>query len=153
SIMRTLVAFFSKSGRTRKAAEQIAATVGADLHEIRTEKGYPKGYLMAVLAARRELSRGKRPTLSSQAPDLDGYDRVLLGFPIWWGTCPMAVLSFLEGASLDGKDVWPFCTSTSGGIARAKADIERACPGTTVHEGLRAKGLDEAKIAAWLAKG
>ena len=148
--MRTLVVYFSKSGRTRTVAERIAAAVGGELHEIRTEKAYPRSYLMTVLAARKEFSRGERPALASAPLNPGDYDRILLGFPIWWGTCPMAVTAFLEGQDLRGKDVWPFCTSGAGGPGRARADIEKVCPGATVHEGLKANRLDEGKIAAWL---
>ena len=151
--MKTLVAYFSRSGRTRRAAEQIAEEVGGTLYEIRTEKTYPKNYFAAILAARREFSAQERPALAGEpAADFESYERVLLGFPIWFGTCPMAVISFLERYDFSGKSVYPFCTSSMGSCAKAKADIERACKGGKVLDGVKANRIDKDKIVRWLEK-
>lgn len=150
--MKTLVVYFSRSGRTKGVAEQIAAETGGTLYEIRTEKTYPKNYFAAILAARREFSSQERPALTGEpVADFESYERVLIGFPIWFGTCPMAVISFLERYDFNGKSVYPFCTSSMGGCAKAKADIEKACKGE-VHNGIKANRIDKDKITQWLEK-
>ena len=149
--MKTLVAYFSRTGRTRTVAEQIAAEVGGTLHEIRTEKTYPKNYFAAILAARKEFASQERPALvDGPVVDFESCERVLIGFPIWFGTCPMAVVSFLERYNFGGKSVYPFCTSSVGGCARARSDIERACRGGRVFDGLKANRIGKDEISRWL---
>ena len=128
--MKTLIVYFSKSGRTRRAAEEIASLLeGADLFEIKVDKTYPPSYF--------------------KTPDPTPYDRILLGWPVWFGTCPMAVISFLEACDLSGKEVYPFCTSSMTGPEKGVRDIAAACRGH-VHKGLRVRRADAGKIAVWL---
>ena len=91
-----LIAYFSKSGRTKKIAELIASEINAPLHEIITEKKYPKTYIMTILEARKEFKNNEKPALTSEIKNFDAYNKILLGFPIWWFTCPQAIVSFLE---------------------------------------------------------
>ena len=86
--MKTLIVYFSKSGRTRRAAEEIASLLeGADLFEIKVDKTYPPSYFKTLFEGRREFKSGERPHLAVTPPDPTPYDRILLGWPVWFGTC------------------------------------------------------------------
>ncbi|MBQ3402577.1 MAG: NAD(P)H-dependent oxidoreductase [Synergistaceae bacterium] len=147
----TLIAYFSKSGRTRKIAEQIANEINAPLHEILTEKTYPRTYFMTILESRREFKRNEKPKLASpKIEELDSFRRIILGFPIWFWTCPMAVVSWLEEYDFTGKEIYPFCTSGSSSCDKATAKIRELCPGSTVHDGIKANTIDGARIREWL---
>ena len=84
-----------------------------------------------------------------EAPDFAEYERVLVGFPVWFGTCPMAVVSFLEQHDWAGKIVYPFCTSGSTGVRKGAADIAKYS-GADVKEGLRIKKVDKDEILKWV---
>lgn len=149
--MKTLVAFFSKSGVTGECAKKIAEILGADTFEIKTEKQYPPGFIKTIKVCRKEMNSGERPALVENVPNFDEYDRVFIGFPVWFGTCPMAVVSFLEQYDWSGKDIYPFCTSTSTDIKTGESDIAKYT-GQRVHQGLRMKNiksLDEEEIRRW----
>ena len=148
---KTLVAFFSKSGRTKSAAETIAREISAPLHEIITVKKYPRTYLMTILESRKEFKRNEKPELASpKVEDFASYDRIILGFPVWFWTCPMAVVSWLEQYDFSGKEIFPFCTSGSSSCAKATAKIRGLCPGANVHDGIKANTIDGSKIREWL---
>ncbi len=150
-MMRTLITYFSKTGRTKKAAEQIAEIINCEeLYEIKTEKVYPKNYFMTLIAARREFSNNEQPALISEPiKNFDEYERILIGFPVWFWTCPMAILSFLKTYDFSGKSIYPFCTSGSTGCERAKITIEKNCAGK-VFDGIKANKIDREKILDWL---
>ena len=88
---RILVAYFSKTGNTREAAVQIQAAAGGDLFEITVADPYPDSYQETVDRAREELDQNARPALSSTVPNMADYDVIILGYPIWWHTEPMAI--------------------------------------------------------------
>ena len=142
--MKTLVAYFSKSGQTAKVAKDIAVILDADIFEIKTEKEYPRSYIKTLAVSRKEFNTGERPALTGDVDNFDAYDRVMIGFPVWYGTCPMAVVSFLEKHDWAGKDIYPFCTSTSTSIDKSEKDIAEYA-GTTVHKGLRLKSVKALK--------
>lgn len=149
--MKTIIVYFSKSGRTKRTAEKIAAVTGSDLYEIQTRKKYPSNYFKTLGIARAELKRNEYPELAGR-PDLSGYDRILLGFPIWFGTCPMAVLSFVKETSLEGKVIYPFCTSGASGCDKAGASISAAAAGAKVQRGRKANKVSEEMVREWLAE-
>ena len=150
---RKLVAYFSRAGQnyvggsivdlpvgnSRVAAEAIAEKVGADLFEIETVDAYPTDYTECTEVAAAEKRTGVRPELAADV-DTDPYDVIYLCYPNWWGTCPMAVLAFLEGHDLSGKIVRPLCTNEGSGMGSSERDIRAAAPGATVGEGLAVAG-------------
>ena len=147
----TIIIYFSKSGRTKKIAEQISHEINAPLHEITTEKIYPKNYLMTILAARKEFKHNEKPALTSEPiANFDSYNKILLGFPIWWFTCPQAIISFLEKYNFSGKKIYPFCTSGGSNCEKATAKIRELCKESQVIDGIKANNLDSAKISDWL---
>ena len=148
----TLIVCFSKSGHTKAIAEEIAKVTNAPLHEILTEKTYPKSYVMTILESRKEFKKDERPTLiDSPIENFDSYSRIIIGFPIWFFTCPMAVVSFLEKYNFAGKNIYPFFTSGGSGGDKATAKIKDVCKDATVHNAINAKNLNNSeKISEWL---
>ena len=109
--METLVIYFSQKGKTKEAAGRIAQLSGADLAEIKTYKSYRMSYRKTVFTALKEILLNERPELDMEIPDISAYDRILIGSPIWCGTIPNAVFSFLDKVNLNGKKAAIFTTS------------------------------------------
>ena len=148
---KTLTVFFSKSGHTKAIAETIAREISSPLYEITTAKKYPSTYLMTILESRKEFKHNEKPELTCpKIEDFSSYDRIILGFPVWFFTCPMAVVSFLEQYDFSGKEIFPFCTSGSSSCDKATAKIRELCPGATVHDGIKANSIDSSRIHEWL---
>ncbi len=146
-----LVAYFSKTGTTSAVAETIAEYLGADLFEIERKEPYPDAYTPTTEEAEEEKEANARPELAVYLPDevMAEYDTILLGFPIWWHTAPMAVLSFLNYYDLSGKTVITFCTSGGSAISESTEDI-RDNTNASVIEGQRFGKTDTADIENWL---
>ena len=116
---RVLVAYFSATGNTKGIAEKVAASLpNAGLHEIVPEEPYTAAdlnYNTDCRANREQNDPNARPAISGEVEDWDSYDVVFLGYPIWWGTPPKIMYTFLESYDFAGKTVIPFCTSGSSG--------------------------------------
>ncbi len=149
--MKTLIAYFSRAGHTAEAAKKVAAITGGDLFEIKTTKNYGS-YARAIVIARREFSNNELPKLVGEVKDFDSYDRILIGYPVWYGKAPQVVISFLTSHDLKGKDVYPFCTSGQSGPEGAREQLAAACNGAVMHAGIRFKEVAEDAVSAWLAK-
>lgn len=139
---KALVAYFSASGVTAKAAQRVAELAGADLYEIKPEVPYTKKDLNWLNPRSRSSVEMKdktsRPALAEKHADISAYDTVYLGFPIWWYTAPTVVLSFLESCDFSGKRVVVFMTSGSSGFGNTLADLKACVPAScTMTEGLR----------------
>ncbi len=147
--MKTLIAYYSRSGATKKAAEGLQKIINGDLFEIKGEKNYGN-YLTALSIARKEFKNNELPQVLDKVNDFDSYDRIMLGFPIWYSKCPQLVMSFISQYNFSGKEVYPFCTSGTSGPEDAVKQLEKACEGANVHSGLRLNKLDENKIKQWL---
>ena len=117
--MKPLIVYYSWSGTTEKAAKRIAETAGGDLVKLELEKAYPASYGMTALKSLIEQIIHARPKLKTFIPNFDEYDRILIGFPIWWYNCPMLICSFLEQYDFTGKQVYGFCTHGGSGPAEA----------------------------------
>ena len=147
----TLVACFSKSGHTKSFAEFIAHEINAPVHEIITEKKYPSTYVMTILESRKEFKHSEYPALVSEpVPNFADYQRIILVFPVWFFTCPMAVASWLKLYDFTGKEIYPFCTSGGSSCVKATAKIRELCPGANVHDGIRITKIDSALVSDWL---
>lgn len=151
---RILIAYFSHTGTTEEAAQKIQAAAGGDLFEITVTNSYPSSYQSTVDRARQELDQNARPELSSRVENMEDYDVILLGYPIWWHTAPMAVDTFLESYDLSGKVILPFCTSGGSSIEESMPDIRSLgqSRGASVGSGLTANSLDREKIVEWLGE-
>lgn len=132
--MKTLVAYFSASGVTKQVATQLAEVANADLYEIQPEQLYTED----DLNWRDSLSRSSiemkdkssRPAIKKSDLNIDDYNVVFVGFPIWWYTCPTIINTFMEAYNFDGKTAIPFATSGGSTIDQACEDLKAAYPKT-----------------------
>lgn len=144
-----LVVYFSKTGTTQAYAERIAALTGADIVSIEPVNPYPSSYSETTDIAREELDSNARPAISTVVDNMDRYDTIIVGYPIWYGAPPMVVLTFLESYDLTGKTVINFCTSGSSSISGSTPYIEGSAAGADVIQGLRMSSSTD--IAGWLS--
>ena len=128
---KILVAYFSASGVTKRAAEDIAAETGADLYEIVPAQPYTRADLdWTDRSSRSTLEMkdpGCRPKIAEET-DVSGYDVVFVGFPVWWYVEPRIVDTFLESRDFSGKILIPFATSGGSGISGAEKSMKAHCP-------------------------
>ena len=127
-----LVAYFSASGVTAKAAEAIAKAVGGELYEIIPQAPYTAADLnwndKHSRSSAEMQDEQSRPALAAPVKDLSGYDTAFVGFPIWWGVEPRVVDTFLDQAELSGKRMFPFATSGGSGMAYAASHLKAWYP-------------------------
>ena len=140
-------------GNTRTAAERIRDLTGADLIELVPEQPYTSQDLdyndESCRANQEQKDPAARPRIAGQPLDLSQYGTIYLGYPIWQGTAPRIINTFLDSYDLTGKTIRPFCTSGSSGIETSVADIRAAAPGVDVTAGLRIADPDGSDVKAW----
>jgi len=90
--------------------------------------------------AKSELDSNARPELTEKIENIEQYDIIYLGYPNWWGTCPMAIFTFLESYDLSGKTIIPFCTHEGSGLGSSVQDIQKTVPGANVLKGMAIRG-------------
>lgn len=129
-----LVAYFSQTGTTREVARQIAEYTNGDLAEIK--RAQPYGNLQDE--AKAEIDNGTRPDITVDVGNLDQYDVIFIGYPIWWDEAPAMIATFLAENDLSGKIVAPFCTSSYSPITNSMHVFRELASGATVVDGLTA---------------
>lgn len=92
-----------------------------------------------------------RPAIGSDTVDISNYDTVFIGYPIWWGTMPRIINTFLDAYDLSNKTVMPFCTSGGSGISKSVSDIKTQEPDADIRDGLKANGSSDSSINKWLS--
>ena len=136
---KTLVAYFSATGTTARAARRLAEAVGADLYEIRPAVPYTRADLNWSDSKSRSTLEAHdaacRPAIAGEPVDLSGYGTVFVGFPIWWYTAPRIIQSFLESHDFAGKRVVPFATSGGSGMGSTNKTLAPSCKGAKLLEG------------------
>ena len=141
-------------GNTAIVAEKLKTLTGAELYHIEQRESYPEDYHQLTEAAKKELRENARPDLKEPVPDLTGCAMLFLGFPNWWGTMPMPVWTFIEGANVHGLKIAPFCTNEGSGMGRSEKDLAKLCPGAEILPGLPIIGHEAAcsedALKAWL---
>lgn len=125
---RTLVAYFSRSGNTRVIAGLIHRALGTDLVEIVPADPYPEDYLETVEMAKRERDAGQPRALAAQIRNMEHYDTVYLGHPIWGETIPPVIRAFLTAHDWSGKKLIPFITHGGYGLGNSQALTARLAP-------------------------
>ena len=129
---KTLVAYFSASGVTARAAKEIAGAIGADLYEIRPAQPYTSADLSWMDKKSRSTAEmndpASRPAIAGAVTDMAQYDTVFVGFPVWWYVEPRIVDTFLESYDFSGKTLIPFATSGGSGIGKAEKSLRAHCP-------------------------
>ncbi|MBR5338102.1 MAG: NAD(P)H-dependent oxidoreductase [Lachnospiraceae bacterium] len=151
---KVLVAYFSASGVTAKVAERLAGVVEADLYEIKPEKPYTSADLNWRDKQSRSSvemnDRGFRPAIGNKAPNMEQYETVFVGFPVWWYREPSIIDTFMEAYSFDGKTVIPFCTSGGSGIGDSVKNIQALAKNARVVEGKRFEsGVSVDELRTW----
>ena len=148
---KILIAYYSKTGNTKRAAEEIAKMTGGTLHRIVPQKTYPDSYFATVAVAKWESLKGEKPALADKVEGIGSYDKILVGFPIWWFGCPQLIKTFMESCDFNGKKVYPFCTHGGSGPKNSTRDIKAICPGADVKDCFDAtKNLNEPAVKEWL---
>ncbi len=151
--MKTLVAYFSATGTTKAVAEDLAEVTGATLYEIKPEVKYTAEDLnWNVKTSRSSVEmqdRSSRPAIVKDLEDADSYDRIFIGFPVWWYTAPTIINTFIEAYGFKGKTVIFFATSGGSSIDRANADFQRQYPEINWKPGKTLNSESRAAIKAW----
>lgn len=152
---KKLVAYFSASGVTKAAAERVARAAGADLFEIKPAVPYTD----ADLDWRNKKSRSSvemndpnsRPPIAETLTNMDDYDTVFIGFPIWWYVAPAIINTFLESYDFSGKRMVPFATSGGSGMGETVAGFKALCPASVHWEnGKILNGISDRELEKWL---
>lgn len=141
-------------GNTAVVAQKIQKFINADLFEIKTVDPYPDCYDETTVVAQQEQNANARPKIVEPLPDISQYDTIILGYPNWWGTMPMAVMTFLENYDFTGKKVMSFCTHEGSGMGNSERDLKKLCKGAQFVKGLSVHGSSEnssdSNVERWL---
>lgn len=152
---KVLVAYFSATKVTEKVARRLAVVAGADLHEIKPLKPYTSEDLDWLNKESRSSiemnNKAMRPAVANKVENMDEYDTIYLGFPIWWYVAPTIINTFLEQYNMTGKKIIPFATSGSSGMGTTNAELADSCKGAVLKEGRRfSKGVTEEELKSWI---
>lgn len=143
-------------GNTEIVAEFIQKAVGGDLFEIDTVKNYPVNYTECTNVAKIEIQQKARPELKKYLPSVEDYDKIFLGYPIWWSVPPMAVSTFLEHYDFSGKKIIPFATHEGSGLGGSISYLKKICPNAEILNGVAIHGANaknsETEVSNWAKK-
>ena len=153
---KILVAYFSATGVTARAAQKVAEATGGEVYAITPAKPYTD----ADLDWRDKQSRSSvemndpkaRPALGGERFDVSEYDVVFIGYPIWWNQAPRLINTFIESHNLKGKTVIPFATSGGSTIAGSAATLRRTYPALEWKEGRLLNRADEKTVRTWIER-
>ena len=166
---KTLIAFFSRAdenyfggamryvkvGNTEIVCNLIEEMISADTFKIEMKEPYSPVYMTCIEEAKKDLRAKARPELVSMPESIDEYDTIVLAYPNYWGTMPMAVFTFLEQYDFSDKTILPLCTNEGSGMGGSERDIGKAAPGANVKKGLSITGSSAANsgdaVRKWLA--
>lgn len=149
-----IVIFFSTTGITAAVAKLLAKEVNADLYEIIPAIPYTAADLNWTNKNSRSsvemADLSSRPAIANKVENMDKYDVIFVGFPIWWYVAPTIINTFLESYDLSGKTVVLFATSGGSGFGRTLERLEDSCSGAILKEGKLFNGpVDEEELAKW----
>ena len=151
---KILVAYFSASGVTKRAASLLAKAADADLLEIRPEKPYTAADLdWTNKKSRSSLEMNdpdSRPRLADMGAPVSAYDVIFLGFPIWWYTAPAIIKTFLESYDFAGKTIVLFATSGGSGLGRTESALKPCAPDAVWKGGKLINGASESALKSWV---
>lgn len=131
-------------GNNKIIADLLAEKTGGDVFFIQQKDKYPAQYRATTDQAKEEQGSSHRPALEAEVENFSQYSTIILVYPIWWGTLPPAVNTFLEEYDFSGKTVLPLATHGGSGLGSSEGDIEKLCPGATLAKGLAIHGSDAA---------
>ncbi len=166
---KTLIAYFSRAdenyfagamryvkvGNTEIVVNGMKELLDADTFKIEMKNSYSPVYMTCIDEAKQDLRNKARPELASTPESIDEYDTIILAYPNYWGTMPMAVFTFLEAFDFTGKKILPLCTNEGSGMGGSERDIKKTCPGADVKAGLPITGSQaansKASVQKWLS--
>ena len=167
---KTLIAFFSRAdenyfggamryvkvGNTEIVVSLMKEMIEADTFKIEMKTPYSPVYMTCIEEAKKDLRAKARPDLVSMLESIDEYDTIILAYPNYWGTMPMAVYTFLEAFDFTGKTILPLCTNEGSGMGSSERDVKHTCPGAAVKNGLSITGSNAAGsgniVKKWLSQ-
>lgn len=151
---KVLVVYFSASGVTEEVARQLAEVTSGDLHKIQPEQPYTAADLdWTNKQSRSSLEmndKNSRPSISDKVQNMEEYNVVYIGFPIWWYTAPTIINTFIESYDFKGKTVIPFATSGGSSIKKACQDLKAAYPNINWHEGKLLNNASKKELEEWI---
>lgn len=166
---KTLIAYFSRAdenyfggamryvkvGNTEIVCDIMKKLIPADSFKIEMKNPYSPVYMTCIDEAKKDLQSKARPELTAYPESVEEYNNIILAYPCYWGTMPMAVFTFLEKYDFTGKTILPLCTNEGSGMGSSERDIQKACPGANVKKGLPVTGSraadSESSIRRWLS--
>ena len=151
---KKIVAYFSASGVTAKLAKTLASAVSADLHEIIPKEKYTSADLDWTNKKSRSSvemnDKNYRPAVKNKVENMEQYDVIYIGFPIWWYVAPTIINTFLESYDMSGKTIIPFATSGGSGMGNTNAGLAPSCKGAVLKNGKRFSPLTtERELVTW----
>ena len=164
---KVLIVFFShagenynvgniKVGNTKLVADEIQKVTGGDEFEIVANKNYDLPYNDLVNVAKEETEKGEKPSFKGEVKNIDDYDTVFIGGPIWWGTYPREMFTFFDKYDLNGKTIIPFSTHEGSGLGSVVEDLKTLYPNATFKEAFSIYGTetrkDLSKVDKWLKR-
>lgn len=165
---KTLIAFFSRAdenyfggamryvkvGNTEIVCNIMKDMIDADVFKMEMKHPYSPAYMTCIEEAKKDLRENERPELVSYPESVDQYDTIILAYPNYWGTIPMAVATFLERYDFTGKTIMPLCTNEGSGMGGSERYIRKCAPGAELKRGLSIIGSEasdsEADVKRWL---
>lgn len=156
-VNKALVAYFSASGTTAKAAKMLAKAAEADLYEIKPAVPYTRSDLNWMDKNSRSSvemqDKNSRPALADTNAKIENYDIIFLGFPIWWYVAPTIINTFLESYDFTGKTIVLFATSGGSGLGKSADSLKNSALGAKIVDGRMLNGrLNEAELKSWVEK-
>lgn len=141
-----------KTGNVEIIANKIAEFTNSDIFKIEQVLEYSNDYSECIDEAKRDQRENVRPELKKYPENLESYDVIYLGCPNYWGTMPMAMLTFLENIKLEDKVIKPFCSHEGSGLGRSEEDIKKTCLKCKVEKGMAIHGANysEEELKKWL---
>lgn len=150
---KTLIVYFSVGGTTKAAAERLSALIGAETYRILPSTPYQKSDLDWTDPKSRTTLEMKestcRPQINALPDDIGSYDRIFLGFPIWWYTAPRIIESFLDSVNLEGKVIIPFATSGGSELGDTVDNLKKSCGGNILPGLLIRRSVSDDDILRW----
>lgn len=151
---KTAVVYFSATGTTAEVAKLIADETDADIFEIVPQEVYTSedlNYNDDNCRANLEMNDDTaRPAINGDLSKVSDYDRIYLGYPIWWGTAPRIIQTFLESYDLSGAKIYTFCTSGGSGVEQSVKDLQEMYTEMDIVSGKRLNGATESDVTAWI---
>ena len=155
----SLVVYFSATGNTKAVAETIADKQDADLQEMVPEEPYTEEELdyndRSSRSTKEQNDENSRPKIAKEIANIENYDVIYVGYPIWWGDMPRILYTFFDAYDFSGKTIVPFCTSGGSGLSGTTDDIKELEPDAEVLEGLEVDGSSAAnaddEVDEWIS--